>query len=55
MPLTMPTGIANRPPSPTTVSEPRIAFAMPPPGSPTGLGISVKKLRLSDETPWDST
>ena len=35
--------------SPETISEPRIAFAIPPPGSPTGAGIrvSLSKLRIS--------
>ena len=37
--------------APTSISVPTIAFAMPPPGSPTGLGILVKKSQLSDEKP----
>ena len=31
--------------------EPAIAFAMPPPGSPTGFGVCVRKARLIDPMP----
>ena len=55
MPLIIPTGIASTAPSPVTMSEPTIALAMPPPVSPTGLGICVKKLRLSDVMPCVTT
>ena len=34
-----------------SVSVPMMAFAMPPPGSPTGFGIFVKKSQLSEERP----
>ena len=33
---------------------PTMAFAMPPPVSPTGLGIWIKKSRLRAEIPWIS-
>ena len=55
MPLTTPMGIAKAAPMPVTISDPMMAFAMPPPVSPTGLGICVKKDRLSDDTPWVTT
>ena len=32
-------------------ARPTMAFAMPPPGSPTGLGTWVKNARLSEPTP----
>ena len=31
--------------------EPTMALAMPPPGSPSGLGICVKKEKLSELAP----
>ncbi len=34
-----------------SISEPTRALAIPPPVSPTGLGIFVKKSQLSDENP----
>ena len=34
---------------------PTIALAMPPPVSPTGFGIFVKKSQFSDENPLWST
>ena len=48
----MPMGMAKAAPSDVTTIEPTIAFAIPPPVSPTGFGISVKKDRFSDVTPW---
>ncbi len=33
------------------MSVPTIAFAMPPPGSPTGFGRLVKKARFSEVMP----
>ena len=38
-----------------SVSVPTMAFAMPPPGSPTGFGIFVKKSQLSEEKPCLTT
>ena len=60
-PLKMPTGMARAPPWPTSISVPTIALAMPPPGSPTGFGIFVKKSPvqrlepLPDDQPETST
>ena len=51
MPLMTPTGTANTAPSAVTISVPAIALAMPPPGSPTGVGMCVKKSSVSDCTP----
>ena len=51
----MPIGTANSDPSPVKISVPTMALAMPPPVSPTGFGIFVKKSRLSDEMPWLTT
>ena len=34
-----------------SISVPTIALAIPPPVSPTGLGIFVKKSQFSDEKP----
>ena len=48
MPLMMPMGMARSAPRPDSMSVPTIAFAMPPPGSPTGTGIFVKKFQFSD-------
>jgi hypothetical protein len=39
--------MANSEPSPVTISVPTIALAIPPPASPTGFGIFVKKSRLT--------
>ena len=55
MPLMMPTGIASSEPSPVRISVPTMALAMPPPGSPTGSGMCVKKSRLSAWMPWLTT
>ena len=38
-----------------TISEPMMAFDMPPPVSPTGRGISVKNATLNAVTPWVTT
>ena len=35
----------------TRIPVPTIAFAIPPPASPVGFGIFVKKLQLSDAAP----
>ena len=37
------------------ISVPTMALAMPPPISPTGFGICVKKSRFSDWIPWLTT
>ena len=39
----MPTGNPTTDAMPISISVPRIAFAMPPPDSPTGFGMCVKK------------
>ena len=36
---------------PISIRVPTIAFAMPPPLSPTGFGIFVKKSQFRDEKP----
>ncbi len=46
-----PTGIAPSDAIPMRMRVPTIAFAMPPPGSPTGFGIFVKKSQLREEKP----
>ena len=40
---------------PISISVPTMAFAMPPPGSPTGFGIFVKKSQFSEENPCLTT
>jgi hypothetical protein len=47
----MPTGKLMQDPNPTRIIVPTIAFAKPPPDSPTGLGICVKKSQLMAENP----
>jgi hypothetical protein len=44
-------GMANVDPSPATISVPTMALAIPPPCSPTGFGMCVKKSRLSAPNP----
>ena len=44
----MPTSAAQS----SSLALPTMAFAMPPPGSPTGAGRFEKKLSDSDEAPW---
>src|ERR1700733_14343459 len=51
MPAPMPNGIPIRLARARTTPEPTMAFSMPPPFSPTGTGILVKKSQLSDVTP----
>ena len=48
MPLMTPMGMANTAPMPVTISEPTMAFAMPPPCSPTGTGMCVKNPIFSE-------
>ena len=55
MPLMIPTGMAKSAPRLTTMIDPMTALAMPPPTSPTGFGISVKKPRLSEVMPCVTT
>ncbi len=50
-PEMIPIGIARVAAIPIRISVPTIALAMPPPASPTGLGIFVKKSQLSEEKP----
>src|SRR5215510_13954995 len=54
-PLRMPIGTAIAAANPVRISVPTIALAIPPPGSPTGRGLLVKKSTLSDWTPWLTT
>ena len=42
-------------PSPTIMNVPKIALAIPPPETPTGVGRLVKKLRLSTGAPLMTT
>ena len=37
------------------ISEPTMAFAIPPPDSPTGVGMCRKKPTFSDATPCVTT
>ena len=55
MPLITPIGTAISDPRPTRINVPTIELAIPPPGSPTGLGMWVKKSRLRAEMPWLTT
>ncbi len=54
-PAVTPIGIAKIAPSPVTMSDPTMPFAMPPPVSPGGTGICVKNVQLIDESPCFST
>jgi hypothetical protein len=47
----MPTGTPMRLAIASKMPDPRIEFAIPPPTSPTGFGIWVKKARLSELAP----
>ena len=51
MPESIPTGIPITDPILIRIRLPTIAFAIPPPSSPTGLGSCVKKSRLRDDIP----
>ena len=42
-------------PNIVTNSVPTIAFAIPPPDSPTGAGMRVKNAQLSEVMPWLTT
>ncbi len=50
-PLTTPIGMAITDPRPARIRVPTIEFASPPPVSPTGFGILVKKSRLTARMP----
>src|SRR5882672_3229812 len=50
-----PTGTATSAARPMSTRVPRMAFAMPPPGSPTGFGIWVKKSRFTAVSPCRAT
>src|SRR5207245_3758679 len=54
-PLTIPTGTAGAAARPSRISVPTIALAIPPPGSPTGFGIWVKKAGRRAGSPWRTT
>src|SRR5579863_3446569 len=47
----MPIGTPAKLPSNRISAEPAIAFAMPPPNSPGGLGVCVRKARLIEPRP----
>src|SRR5205085_1944124 len=51
----MPTGTASSAARPMRMPVPTIAFAIPPPVSPTGFGIWVKKARSRAGTPRTNT
>src|SRR3954453_23167145 len=51
MPQRQPTGTANAAAIPMRISVPAMALAMPPPLSPTGFGIFVKKSKFSAPNP----
>ena len=55
MPLMTPIGTAKAAPIPISISVPTMEFAMPPPDSPTGTGMCVKKSRLSEKMPCVTT
>jgi hypothetical protein len=46
-----PIGTAPSAASPVTISDPTIALAIPPPVSPTGVGMRVKNAQFSEATP----
>jgi hypothetical protein len=46
-----PIGIAKSAPSPVTINDPTIPLAMPPPVSPGGTGMRVKKAQEIVDTP----
>ncbi len=48
MPLITPIGTAITAASPASISVPTTALAMPPPASPTGVGMCVKNATFSD-------
>jgi hypothetical protein len=52
---TSPTGTASAVAIPTIIRLPRIACAIPPPGSPTGRGRCVKNSRLTAPRPTRPT
>src|ERR1700721_2138206 len=51
-PASNPTGKPINAANISSFKLPKIAFAIPPPDSPTGLGSCVKKLKLSDFPPF---
>jgi hypothetical protein len=53
IPVMIPMGRLMQLAKPTRMSVPTIAFANPPPGSPTGFGSSVKNSQFSAENPSD--
>ena len=55
MPLMTPIGTAISAARPLMISVPTIEFSIPPPASPTGVGMWVKKARFSDWMPWLTT
>ena len=55
MPISRPTGIATTLASETMITVPTIEFLTPPPVSPSGFGVFVKKSRLRWPTPLRNT
>ncbi len=54
MPASSPTGTPTQAAIPSIFALPRMAFPMPPPVSPTGVGSWVKNARLIDEPPFQA-
>ena len=54
-PVMQPIGTAKSAAIPMRISVPTIALAMPPPTSPTGFGMCVKKARFSAPIPSFTT
>src|SRR5712692_3950303 len=55
IPATIPTGTARSAARPIRISVPTMAFAMPPPVSPTGFGMCVKKSQVRAGSPCLTT
>src|SRR5271157_3380146 len=51
MPAPTPSGTPMTLAKPRMKTDPTIAFAIPPPASPTGFGVWVRKAQLIDPTP----
>ncbi len=50
-----PTGAATSTPIPTVMADPTIAVAIPPPGTPTGVGSAVRNCSDIAGNPWRAT
>ena len=51
MPAPIPSGTPMRLAMPRITMDPTMAFAMPPPGSPTGFGVCVRNAQLIEPAP----